>query len=818
MLRVAFLLVVLTAPVAVYAGDCIDGYDQFTDGLCYKVVKEWKNFQDAQAACQKDGADLPSIKSQAVNDYLWEKMGSGQHGDWWFGITDHGHENQWKFVDGEALTWTNWHSGQPDNWENNEDCAELFSTGNGQWNDVNCEDNNAFFCQYVPVTCDHGYTNYRGACYKYHATSGTQPAAVEACKAESAVLASVITEGENMFLASIRTNNENAWIGYNDANHENKFMWLDGSVDGYANWNPGEPNNWGGNQDCVQVFTNGGSAPPYTWDDDDCGQTKGGFWCKYTPILDIEGMEYNPCPSGWYLHMGNCYLFSTDALNWQDGEDVCVGFGGHLTSVTSATEMNFFGSMEQSENMWIGYTDQNHENKFEAIDGTQVWYHQWQDGEPNNWGGNQDCVQLLSNNQIDDCGCGDAKRFICKTPVENVAGNRDNTSPPPPSPPPPSPNSPPPSPPPPSPNSPPPSPPPPSLPPSPPPSPPPPLRASFELMHHFGCDQSISTKLASHQNIATVADCADLCAASNSGCSHFIYGIEGTGKEGHCYLEKGKCVINEKWGDWKTYALTSDGDVVKNDFSGFGERFDILHDNGCKDQNKLVYKEMKADIDTCANACHSDTDCEFFLHGKVGFNKEGQCALGAGTCEYTDMKGNWRAYVYVEGELEKKVEPENDDTCATAETVNVNGGEDLQGCQATGSEDIRRDPSKIELCVEECCGVEGCVGIVIHPWGTMLKSTDSGLEARSGFTYIHVSGGKLAEKAAALKAQQDQQFATTLKLLALGSVGVLAGIAVAAFLRKKSGGAIPLPYVAVFGIKDTEMTDSKSASFGGEEL
>lgn len=59
------------------------------------------------------------------------------------------------------------------------------------------------------------------------------------------------------------------WIGFNDETTEGQFVWYDQSPVVYSNWAPGEPNNSGGNEDCVQIYPGGGN--PGTWNDLNCG-------------------------------------------------------------------------------------------------------------------------------------------------------------------------------------------------------------------------------------------------------------------------------------------------------------------------------------------------------------------------------------------------------------------------------------------------------------------------------------------------------------------------------------------------------------------
>lgn len=59
------------------------------------------------------------------------------------------------------------------------------------------------------------------------------------------------------------------WIGFNDEAVEGQFTWYDQSPVVYTNWATGEPNNSGGNEDCVQIYP--GGSQPGTWNDLNCG-------------------------------------------------------------------------------------------------------------------------------------------------------------------------------------------------------------------------------------------------------------------------------------------------------------------------------------------------------------------------------------------------------------------------------------------------------------------------------------------------------------------------------------------------------------------
>ena len=65
----------------------------------------------------------------------------------WIGIDDKSKEGHFIYAsDGTSVEYTNWHSGQPDN-HNNEDCVDLIKDFGYEWNDHQCEVKNSFICE-----------------------------------------------------------------------------------------------------------------------------------------------------------------------------------------------------------------------------------------------------------------------------------------------------------------------------------------------------------------------------------------------------------------------------------------------------------------------------------------------------------------------------------------------------------------------------------------------------------------------------------------------------------------------------------------------
>jgi gliding motility-associated-like protein len=103
--------------------------------------------------------------------------------------------------------------------------------------------------------------------YFYNPQSQTGTAAQQFAESLGANLISVQTAAENSCISSALVSNGfggTIWIGFTDENSEGTYYWYDGSPVVFTNWNGGEPNNSGGNEDCTQIFPNG------LWNDLNC--------------------------------------------------------------------------------------------------------------------------------------------------------------------------------------------------------------------------------------------------------------------------------------------------------------------------------------------------------------------------------------------------------------------------------------------------------------------------------------------------------------------------------------------------------------------
>jgi VCBS repeat-containing protein len=113
---------------------------------------------------------------------------------------------------------------------------------------------------------------------------------------------------------------------------------------------------------------------------------------------------------GEYAYLGaigtHKYYMSYNYETWTEAKDVATGLGGYLVAVNDQTENDWIRARMKDagyewNSVWIGYNDELSEGIFEWANGSDSTYENWQNGEPNNSGG-EDYTELMSNGRWND--------------------------------------------------------------------------------------------------------------------------------------------------------------------------------------------------------------------------------------------------------------------------------------------------------------------------------------------------------------------------------------------------------------------------------
>jgi Ca2+-binding RTX toxin-like protein len=105
----------------------------FTYNGKFYLLSNAATWKEAQAQAVSLGGNLVTVNDATENQFLVNTFGGTEQ--LWIGLTDEVVEGQFKWVNGEAVTYTNWLINQPDNFGGNEDYVHLNGATAGQWND-----------------------------------------------------------------------------------------------------------------------------------------------------------------------------------------------------------------------------------------------------------------------------------------------------------------------------------------------------------------------------------------------------------------------------------------------------------------------------------------------------------------------------------------------------------------------------------------------------------------------------------------------------------------------------------------------------------
>nr|XP_039255179.1 collectin-10-like [Styela clava] len=128
-----------------------------------------------------------------------------------------------------------------------------------------------------------GNNNY----YKLFSDLVTYAVAKANCKRLGGQLASAGYRDEDIrreILPLVKSGRSHAWIGLNDIRQENTFIWEDGVTANVSSvpWHDGEPNNHGGNEDCVDI------ASGFDWElNDNTCSVKNKYLCELEALFGI---------------------------------------------------------------------------------------------------------------------------------------------------------------------------------------------------------------------------------------------------------------------------------------------------------------------------------------------------------------------------------------------------------------------------------------------------------------------------------------------------------------------------------------------------
>ncbi|XP_058137086.1 C-type lectin domain family 4 member G-like [Dasypus novemcinctus] len=114
------------------------------------------------------------------------------------------------------------------------------------------------------------------------------------------------------------------------------------------------------------------------------------------------------CPASWLPFEGSCYLFSTVRAPWDEAQKNCAGAGAHLVIVGGLEEQTFLSRNTRGRGFWLGLRAVRLGSKiqrYQWVDGAPISFSHWNQGEPNDSRGQEDCVMMLRTGLWNDAPC-----------------------------------------------------------------------------------------------------------------------------------------------------------------------------------------------------------------------------------------------------------------------------------------------------------------------------------------------------------------------------------------------------------------------------
>ncbi|XP_014717464.1 C-type lectin domain family 4 member G [Equus asinus] len=132
----------------------------------------------------------------------------------------------------------------------------------------------------------------------------------------------------------------------------------------------------------------------------------------------LRNSSCEQCPASWLPFQGSCYFFSEITATWDEAQRRCVGAGAHLVIVRGLEEQGFLSRNTRGRGYWLGLRAVRRARKIQSyqwVDGVSLSFSYWNQGEPNDAQGREDCVMMLRTGMWNDAPCNSERdSWICE--------------------------------------------------------------------------------------------------------------------------------------------------------------------------------------------------------------------------------------------------------------------------------------------------------------------------------------------------------------------------------------------------------------------
>jgi len=395
------------------------------DDKAYYLSTATATFAAATAAAQGIGGHLVAINSLEEQNYVRSLVPSLTI---WLGLSDAAVEGTFVWSSGEPLTYTNWFTGQPDN-ASNQDFVEMLT--NGFWYDNLGTPNRRYVVEVSCITPILTAGLPSGSAFPIGVNTVTYQATdlsgnTSLCSFTVTVMDNVppvvfcpgnqsLSQGAGCAAVlpdyrSLATASDNCTPAGSIVVTQTPAPGTSVTADQVITITATDAS--GATGFCTFNVTLVDSEPPSIACPGDLVVDSQAGICGAVVNYSLPTISDNchscapmTLPGYTYLGVfgGHTYFRSTTSSSWAAANTSATNSGGHLLTISSAAENNFFLGLGQH---WMGFTDQLVEGVWVWVNNEPVVYTNWDEDEPNNLGGNQDfgLINWTTSNQWDDQG------------------------------------------------------------------------------------------------------------------------------------------------------------------------------------------------------------------------------------------------------------------------------------------------------------------------------------------------------------------------------------------------------------------------------
>lgn len=420
------------------------------NGHQYLVSNVAMTQPEAVAFAQSVGGYLVSINDAAENQWISQTFLTAAPAAsqviasaLWIGLSDAAVEGTFVWASGEAVTFTNWAPGEPNNLATGQDHAVMWTVApNADGN--TWDDNGAPLASNMatralvevpvapmqPSPPSGGPIVWNGHTYIFSTTTATFAQARATATAAGGHLVTINDAAENVWLTQQTTSRwgsvSNVWMGFTDELVEGTWGWDSGEPVTFTNWWGSEPNNAGSGEDYGQFWE---ACPPNsygrTWNDHGAPANPS-LACWY--VVELPSIAPPPPPQSLPVHNGHQYMLSTAPMTWSEAQAAAVAAGGYLVSVNTAAENQFLSTVllpgSTTNSVWMGFSDAVAEGTWVWDSGESSTFTNWAATQPDDFMSGQDYGTFKSgaNNANgwtwDDQGAPLTPDFRCNAIIE----------------------------------------------------------------------------------------------------------------------------------------------------------------------------------------------------------------------------------------------------------------------------------------------------------------------------------------------------------------------------------------------------------------